>query len=156
MALSRDTVRKARGNGQIDILPIATNSTIYIGSLVQRANASGRAAAAAAGTARKIAGVAVEFVGPNGVGTGVGNTSGTEYVRVKYLDEHLVAIKTAIRTNTSLGLNVFVADDETVGGTAVGTSATRVAVGELIRFEASNKSTGWVAVRRFATTNIAV
>lgn len=154
MALSRDALRPARGNGQLDRLPIATNSTIYVGSLVARRNTTGRALAATAATGRRIAGVAFDFEGPNA--NGVGNTAGTEYVRVKYLDEHLVTIRTAIRTNTALGLNVFVADDEVVAGVGVGTAALRVAVGELVRFEASNKSTGWVAVRRFATTNIAI
>ena len=82
--------------------------------------------------------------------------SGTQKALFEYGAEYLFTIKTAIRTNTSLGLNVFVADDDSVGGTAVGTAAARVVVGRLTAFEASDKSTGWVAVGVFGPTNIAV
>lgn len=151
-ALTQDKIRQRRGNGQVDEYTIATGQTVYIGSLVTRATTSERVRTAAAGTNRFVVGIAEEFVGPSA--NGVGNTAGTEKVRVRYLDEHLMTIATAIRTTTSLSKNVFVGDDDTVAGTGVGTAGVRVKVGELVRFEASNKSTGWVAVRRFGATDI--
>ena len=158
-ALTQDVVRKKRGVGGRDTLAIATSITLYVGSLLNRRNTTGRALAATAATGRRILGVAQVLKsttnGPS-AGTGVGNASGTEEVEYEYGNEHLFTIKTAIRTNTSLGLNVFVIDDQTVGGTAAGTAAARVTVGVLRSWEASDKSTGWVAVGVFGPINIAV
>jgi len=159
MALTEDKNRKARGSGQKLKVAIATSSTVYVGSLVCRRNTTGRCLAATAATGRRILGVVERLDsdadGP-GSGTGVGNTGGTQYAMIRYLDERSFTVATAIRTNTSLGLNVFVSDDDKVCGTAAGTAGKRVAVGELVAWDASDKSTGWVAIRRFATTNIAV
>lgn len=159
MALSKDTGRKSRGVGIQDTIAIGTGSTAYVGSLAVRRTTTGRALAGTAATGRRVLGVIKRLdsdVNGPGAGSGVGNTAGTQKALIEYGNEHLFAIKTAIRTNTSLGLNVFVADDETVGGTAVGTAATRVNAGRLTRFEASDKSTGWVAVAEFGPVNIAV
>lgn len=149
MALSADKIRKTRGTplGE-ERIAIKTGATLYVGSLAGRVEATGRAKAAAAATTERFVGLVTRLEGSSGVGTGVGDTSGTEYAIVQYGHEALVTIKTAIRTNTSLGFNVFVADDDQAGGTAVGTAATRNAIGELTAFEASDKSTGWVALRR--------
>lgn len=159
MALSADAVRKARGNRQHTDLPIATSATVYIGGLITRRKTTGRAIAAVnSSTNQRIAGVAVEFVGPDA--SGVGNAAGTEKVRVAYLDEHEFTVQTAIRTNTSLGLNVFVVDDDVVGGTQAGTTGQAdVLVGELVAWvdeTGTSKAKGYVALRRFADTNIAV
>lgn len=158
-ALTQDVVRKSRGAGSREVVAIGTSSTLYVGSLLARRTTTGRAVAATAATGRRVLGVAKLLnsttAGPS-AGSGVGDTSGTQEVEYEYGNEHLFTIKTAIRTNTSLGLNVFVADDQTVGGTAVGTSAARVNVGRLVAFEASDKSTGWVAVAVFGPVNIAV
>lgn len=159
-ALTQDTLRRTRGGDFYqDTMTIGTGSTVYEGSQVNRINSTGRVVAATAATGRRYFGLVVRLDddtnGP-GAGTGVGNTSGTQKALVRYGDEHLMTIATAIRTNTSLGLNVFVSDDATVAGTAVGSAGTRVAVGELVDWEASDKSTGWVASRRFAKTDIAV
>ena len=158
MALSADKLRNSRGAPYQNRLAVATGSTIYVGSLAVRRSTTGRALAATAATGRRIEGVVVRLDGPNGpgAGTGIGNTGGTQYAIIEYGNEHLVTVATAIRTNTSLGLNVFISDDDKVAGTAVGTAAKRLPVGELVAYEASDKSTGWVAIRRFATTNIAV
>lgn len=159
MALSADKNRKARGAGQLTTVAIATSSTLYVGSLAARRNTTGRALAATAATGRRILGVVERLdsdVNGPGAGSGVGNTGGTQKALIRYLDERSFTIKTAIRTNTSLGLNVFVGDDDSVGGTAVGTAATHCVVGELVEWDASDKSTGWVAIRRFAGTDIAV
>lgn len=158
MALSADKIRKTRGQplGE-ERIAIKTSATLYVGSLVGRVESTGRAKAAAAATSERLAGLCVKLEGDSGVGTGVGDTSGTEYAIVQYGHEALVTIKTAVRTNTSLGLNLFIADDDQVGGTAVGTAATRNPAGELTAFEASDKSTGWIALRRSSPDgNIAV
>jgi hypothetical protein len=157
-AQTQDVIRRSRGTASTERAAIATSSTVYVGSLLARRNTTGRALAATAATGRRVLGVAVQKVGAQGPGggTGVGVAGGTEYVKYEYGNEHLFTIKTAIRTNTSLGLNVFVIDDQTVGGTAAGTAAARVNAGRLVAFEASDKSTGWVAVAVFGPTNIAV
>lgn len=158
-ALTQDAIRKARGAGIREVIAIGTSGTVYIGSLCVRRNTTGRALAGTAATGRRILGVAKSFhsdtTGQTG-GTGVGVTGGTEKVEVEYGNEHLFAVKTAIRTNTSLGLTVYLADDNMIGGTAVGTSAARVAVGRLAAWEASDKSTAWVAVAAFGHANITV
>lgn len=158
MALTQDAIRKTRGTPQGEHkIAIQTSATLYVGSLVGRVESTGRAKAAAAATTERCVGLCVKLEGDSGVGTGVGDAAGTEYAIVQYGMEALITVKTAIRTNTSLGLNVFVADDDQVGGTAVGTSATRNVVGELTAFEASDKSTGWVALGNYAPNgNIAV
>jgi hypothetical protein len=132
---------------------ITTAIRIYRGGLVCRKN-TGRFSAATAATGRRIAGVAVGFDGA--LATGLGVAGGTEYVKVRRNIPVLVNVKTAIRTTTSLGLAVFVSDDQTVGGTAVGTAAARVVAGPLLEFEASDKSTGWVLVGAIGYTAIAV
>jgi hypothetical protein len=132
---------------------ITTAIRIYRGGLVCRKN-TGRFSAATAATGRRIAGVCVGFEGT--LATGLGVAGGTEYAKLRRNLPVLVNIKTAIRTTTSLGLNVFVSDDQTVGGTAVGTAAARVVAGHLLEFEALDKSTGWVMVGVFGPTNIAV
>lgn len=159
MALSRDTNRKARGAGQQMEVAIATGATLYVGSLAVRRNTTSRALAGTAATGRRILGVVEQLnstVNGPGAGTGVGNTSGTEIAVIRYLDERRITVATAIRTNTSLGLNVFVADDDKVAGTAVGTAGTRVKVGQLVEWAETDKSAGWVAINRFGPTDIAV
>ncbi len=159
-AMTQDRVARKRGSGAIrETFVIGTSNTTYVGAMVNRRNTTGRAFTATAATGRRIAGVVVRKDSTTdgfGAGTGVGNASGTQKVIVEYGNEVLMAIRTAIRTNTSLGLNVFISDDQTVGGTAVGTAAARVVAGRLTAFEASDKSTGWVAVAVFGPTNIAV
>lgn len=158
MALTQDAIRKTRGTPRGEHkIAIKTSATLYVGSLVGRVEATGRAKAAAAATSERCVGLCVKLEGSNGVGTGVGDASGTEYAIVQYGMEALMTVRTAIRTNTSLGLGVFVSDDDRVGGTAVGTAATRNVAGHLTAFEASDKSTGWVALGEYAPNgNIAV
>lgn len=156
-AATQDRNRKSqRGTPQYTSrLAIKTSSRIYRGTMVNRLNAGGRAVAASAATGRRIAGVAIHFEGGT-VNTGLGVAGGTEFVTVESGRLYLADVKTAIRTTTSLGLNVFVADDQMVGGTAVGTAAARIVAGRLIEFEASDKSTAWVHIGVFGPTNIAV
>lgn len=153
MALTQDFIRTQEGNGHLEVLSIKTGEQLRVGSAVCRLNTTGRAVAGA-GTVRRTAGVALRFLGPNADGLGVAD--GTEEVEVGYLDEYEFPVRTAIRTNTSVGLNVFWSSDDAVGGTAVGTAGVQVNAGELVRFSASDKSKGFVAVRRFAPATIAV
>jgi hypothetical protein len=155
-ALSQDKIVKTREVGPVtrQRIAIATASKIYRGSLVNQMTTTGRAVAASAATNRRFAGLAVSFEGATGTGTGV--TGGTEYVIVEHGQLALVNIRTAIRTNAALHRTVNISDDNTVGGTGVGTSTLQVRVGELLEFEASNKSTGWVKLRIFADTTIAI
>ena len=157
-ALSQNAIANARGARQLTDIPITTGNQIYIGGLVnQLIGATGRASAGTAATGRRFVGYAYSFIGDNQDGLGV--TGGTEKVRVSYLDELDLAVQTSLRTNTSLGLNVFVKDDATVGGTAVGTGGTQLPVGELVAWvdeTGTDKTRAWVAIRRFAQTNIGV
>lgn len=156
-ALTADAIRIDRGDFTLERLVIFTASRVYIGSLVNRLNAGGRAVAATAATGRKFAGLAMSFEGTNQSGLGV--TAATEFVVVGHGGDVQVTVATAIRTNTSLGLNVFVGDDNELAGTAVGSAGTRVACGELTSWTdetGTSKATGWLRVKRFATTNIAV
>lgn len=159
MALSRDTNRKARGTGIQITETIGTAATVYVGSLVVRRTTTGRAHAATAATGRRILGVVERLdsdVNGLGAGSGVGNTAGTQKALIRYGDERSITVATAIRTNTTLGLNLFVGDDDKVSGTAVGSAGTRVVVGRLVDWDASDKSTGWVAIAEFGPVNIAV
>lgn len=158
MALTKDKLRAARGPVRFtDRAAIATASTIKIGSLVMVDTATGRIKPAAVVSGARIAGVANRFVTSNGGdGTGIGNTSGTQEVIYDWGREYELAVKTAYRTTTHLGLNLFVFDDDTVTGTAAGTAAARIVVGELTEFANSTKTKAYVAVRRFGSANIAV
>ena len=159
MALSADAIinERALGNKQIDEAVIATGSQIYLGGLVNIRTTTGRALPASAATGRRFGGIAVEFVGPDA--DGLGDTAGTEKVRIAYGHEVELTVDTAIRTNTTLGLNLFVDADDKVAGTDVGTAGTRIAVGEAVAWsdeDGSDKSKAWVALKRFAKTDIAV
>lgn len=153
MALTQDTPRDASDPFVTRVIPIGTGAQLYIGSGVSQSTATGRLVAGQ-GAARRSRGVVVGFRGPNSDGLGV--TDGSEEAEVAYLAETLLPVRTAIRTNAALGVNVFWSDDDAVGGTGVGTAGIRVPVGEFIAFEDDDKTTGWVALGRFASTNIGI
>ncbi len=156
--LTQHDIANARGTPEFTVIPITTGNQIYIGGLVcQLIGATGRASAGTAATGRRFVGYAYSFPGP--IGDGLGVTDGTETVRVAYLDELELTVETSLRTNTTLGLNVFVSDDQTVAGTGVGTAGTQLPVGELVAWvdeTGTSKATAWVAIRRFAQANIGV
>lgn len=153
MALTQDIIRDSEGSAHKEVISIKTGEQLYVGSSVSKLTTTGRAVKGG-GATRRTAGVALRFLGPNANGLGVAD--GSEEVEVAYLDEHEFDVATAIRTNAALGLNVFWSDDDAVAGVGVGTASLRVVAGELTRFSAPDKSKGFVAVRRFASTNIAV
>lgn len=161
MALTQDVIREARGAGLRDEIAIGTSNKIYVGGLVAIRRTTGRAVTATAATGRKIGGVCVAFAGAysqatDNKGGATGNTGGTIRAVIEYGNEFEFDVATAIRTNTSIGLNVFIGADNQVAGTAVGTAGTRIKVGELVKFTNTAKSKAFVAVRRFAADNIAV
>jgi len=159
-ALSADVIRQKRGIGTTTNMVIGTGATVYIGSLIARGTATARGIAAAVGTVRRVVGVCEAFNVSGSVDAdGVGDTSGNERMEVGYGFEYDFNVLTAIRTNTSLGLRVFVSTDNDVGGTAVGTSAVQVVAGTLVAWTdevGTSKTNGWIKVHGFTSTNIAV
>ncbi len=160
MALSADKLRNRRGNGTMTKVVIGTGATIFVGSLAARVTSSARGIAASAATTRRVLGVVDNFTVNGSVDAdGVGDTAGTESMDVAYGYEYEFTVATAIRTNTSLGLRVFVADDDEVAGTAVGSAGVRVVAGTLVAWvdeTGTSKATGWVKMLGFTSTNIAV
>lgn len=149
-AATADRDTKTYGQPLEDTFIITTAAQLYIGCLVNTVSSTGRVTNATAATSRRFAGRVVSF--PDG--SGLGNTAGTTRARVAWGDVALLSVLTAARTFTNLGKNVFVADNQSVTDTtAAGTAAVRVKVGQLIKFEASDKSTGWVWLRNLSESD---
>lgn len=150
MALSADATRNSRGlnNKRTETFSIRTSSTLYIGSLAAFTTI-GRVQAAAAATGLRPAGVVEEIYNESGalLSAATGNAAGTVRARIAWGHEVYVAIRTAARTFTNLGKNVFIADDENVTDTtAAGTALVRVKIGSLTEIN-SAKTFGWLALR---------
>ncbi len=146
-AVTTDIATRTYG-GQVneETFPIATGQTIYVGTLVTAVNTTGRATGGAVALNRRFLGLAIAL--PDG--SGVGNTAGSNRVRVQYGNVALVSIRTAARTFSNIGRNVFISTNNEVStGAAAGTAGLRVKVGPLMRFESTDKSTGWVWLRAF-------
>jgi hypothetical protein len=128
------------------IFPIKTSQTLYVGALANFVVATGRVKSAAAETTAglMIAGRVTEIINESGavISAGTGNTGGTVKARIVWNDLMLLNVKTAIRTFSNLGKTVFVADNVTVGGTAVGTAALRVQAGMLVAFATAGGQIG--------------
>ena len=150
-----------------EIFPIKTAVTLYVGALANFVTATGRVRSAAAetGSGLTCAGRVTEIINESGavISAGTGNAGGTVKARIVWNDLMLLAVKTAIRTYTNLGKTVFVADNVTVGGTAVGTAAVRVQAGMLVSFataagvnDGATKTYGWVKLRDCTGAIIAV
>jgi hypothetical protein len=155
MALSADKIRNSRGRATRDRAAITTSATVYIGGLLNFVTTTGRVRAASAAASRKIAGVCVAFEATDLVASGIGNTAGTQFAVFEYGNEWEFTVTTALRTFAVQGLNGFVSDDDKIGGTAVGTAALRVVAGEIADAK-DGSTTAWVAIRRFATTNVGI
>lgn len=155
MALSADKTPQRPSRGRVDREreAIATGQTVYIGGLLNYVTTSGRVRAASAAASRKVAGVCVGFDAVNATATGIGNTAGTQYAFFEYGGEFEFTVTTALRTYAAQGLNGFVSDDDKIGGTAVGTAGVRVVAGEIADAKFSS-TTAWVAIRRFAGSNV--
>jgi len=149
-----------------EVFAIKTSVTLYVGALANFVTATGRVRSAAAetGSGLAIAGRVTEIINDSGaiISAGTGNTAGTIKARVVWNDLMVLAVKTAIRTFTNVGKTVFVADNVTVGGTAVGTAATRVQAGMLADFCTASgvvdgtKTYAWVKLRDCTGALIAV
>lgn len=139
-ALSRDAIRKSRGQLTYKELPIASGETIYVGGLVSvLASGTGSMEAyPASDTANhRIAGVATSV--------------NDDFVTVAYGGEFEFDIASDQQAVSSLGLNLSVVDDNTVGSGSVG----NVLVGELRSFSNEAETKGWVAVRCFSPYDVA-
>lgn len=161
--LTADSVRAKRGRPDVyERYAIETGATIYVGSSAMLVHATGRvkkgaSATAQAATSVQAAGVVVKLEGSSGIGSGVGDTSGTEYAYIEAGNEHLFALDTAIRTASALRKNVYYqndSDNEAAGTSCAATSGSWVPMGQLTAFEASDKSTGWVRVGHFGKTDV--
>jgi hypothetical protein len=147
-AVTADQTSITRARAQIveDIFPIKTSVTLYVGALANFVTATGRVRSAAAetGSGLEIAGEVVEIINESGsvISAGTGNAGGTVKARIQWGHLMLLNVRTAIRTFTNLGKTVFVSDNVTVGGTAVGTAATRVQAGQLTAFANSSGQPG--------------
>jgi hypothetical protein len=157
-AVTADRLSTVRGLDQVieDEVAIATASTVYVGALANF-NTGGRVVSATAAASRRFAGEVVAILNDSGspISAATGNTAGTIKARIRYGHQMLLNVITAARTFTNLGKTVYVADNQSVNGTGVGTAGVRVAVGALMSFDDSTKATAWVALRRVGDTTAA-
>lgn len=149
MALTEDKIVRSRGAATMDRLPIADGAKIHVGSLVAVSTAGGGALPAEDDATHRVVGVALSLEADGDFPTGEGDAAGTQYVVVGYDAEFELDIDAAARDASSIGANMEVVDDGTVGK---GTNA--VMVGELRSFTRSDMSKGWVAVRQFAAYDL--
>ncbi len=148
------------------VYAIKTSVTVNVGTLVNLVVATGRVRSAAAetGNAIMVAGRCTEIINDSGaiISAGTGNAGGTIKARVVWNDMMLLSVKTAIRTFTNVGKTVFVADNVTVGGTAVGSAGVRVQAGMLADFANAagaidgTKAYAWIKLRDCTGAIIAV
>jgi hypothetical protein len=159
-ALTADKIRDSRNvqNKTESTFSIATASTLYVGSLANF-NTAGRVVAATAAASRRFAGVVEEIVNEsaNAISAATGNTAGTIKARIAWGHEVLVDVKTAARTFSNLGKNVFIStDNDVTDTTGAGTAAVRVKVGALTEMvDRTNKDEAWIALRVFGDTDAA-
>jgi hypothetical protein len=159
-ALTADKTREERSiDGKTEgVFSLATSSTVYVGSLANF-NTAGRVVAATAAASRRFAGVVEAVINEttSALSAATGNTAGTVKVRVSWGHEVLMDVKTAARTFSNLGKNVFVStDNDVTDTTGAGTAAVRVKIGALTEFtDRTNKDEAWVALRVFGDTDAA-
>jgi len=152
----RNTRARALNNKVVETHTITTAQTVYIGTLVNFVATTGRVTPAVRNIAsRRFAGIVESIVNDSGsvLSAATGNTAGTVKCQISYGHEVLLNVKTAARTFTSVGMNVFVSDNDTVTDTTdagTSTSNRRIKIGALVQMEASDKSTAWVSLRKLA------
>lgn len=161
--LSADAIRAKRGTPQLERYTITTGATVYVGGSSMLVGTTGRvkAGASVTGTAAsglQAAGVIVKLEKTDGqIGTGVGDTSGTQTAIVDYGSEFLFTLHSSIQTNTSLRKNVYFgnSDDNLAAGTScAATSGAWVPMGQLMAFDTGGKTKGWVRIARFGKTDV--
>lgn len=152
-AVTVDQIPIERGieNALEDVAPITTNNTVYVGTLLNFVTSTGRVASATAAASRAFAGLCVEILNDSSsaITAGTGNTAGTIKARYRWNHEVLMALRTATRTFANIGKTVTVLDNNTVGGTGVGTAGVRVTVGSLAWFpDLSDKTKAYIKLTR--------
>jgi len=162
MAITADKIRlgKFESVDLFEEFAIATNSTVYVGALVNLVTTTGRCLSATAAASRTFAGevTAIKNYSGSAITAATGNTAGTIKAIVKVKGGALVSLKTSSRTYSNLGKTVLVQDNDGVAGTSVGTATLRVPVGTLVSFYQSSptatvdKTQGWVLLREFASS----
>lgn len=123
-ALTADARRQKQGDGRVLDAPVAASTTIFEGAMVM-ANSSGFAVPASDAAGGRFLGFARKKV----VNTGA---NGAKRVNLEMGQLERVVAGTGM-SQATVGLNVFVADDQTVTNAA--TAANDVKVGKAEKFE---------------------
>ena len=139
-ALSADKKRITRNLANMvsaEIL-LADSQTVYGGAMIMR-NSSGDPIVGADTASCTFMGIASEAVTSAGSNT-------TKKVKIEYGHEEFFAVSSV--TKASIGVNVSIVDDATIG--LVGATTNDVLVGELVEMETiDGVAGGWVRVRHF-------
>ena len=154
MAITADKLRKRKNLSQMctDVVAIKTAATVYIGALVSFQGATGRVAAASALATAVFAGEVIDWENTSGsvIAAATGNTGGTVKALVGWGHQALVTLATSLRTTSKIGKLVYASDNDIVTGTAAGTAAVRIQVGNLASRFGSTE--GYVTLRRIGAT----
>lgn len=140
-ALAADKKRITRNLGGMKTATVllADSQTVYEGAIIMR-NSSGDPIVGADTASCVAMGVASEAVT-----SGTSNT--TKFVKIEYGHEEWFAVSSI--TKASIGVNVTIVDDQTIGLAAATTND--VALGILVQLETINGTAGgWVRVCEFA------
>lgn len=154
MAITADKLRKHKNLSLMstDLVAVKTAATVYVGGLVNFQPTTGRVAAAAATASTMFAGEILDWENTSGsvLSAITGNTGGTVKVLVGWGHQALVTLATGLRTTSKIGTVVYAKDNDTVQGTAAGTAAVRIQVGNLASRVGSTE--GYVTLRRLGAT----
>lgn len=140
-ALSADKKRIVRNVGAMKTATVllADSQTVYEGSMIMR-NSSGDPIVGADTGSCVFMGVASKAVTSAGSNT-------TKFVDIEYGHEEFFALSSV--TKASIGVNVSIVDDATIG--LVGATTNDVLIGILVQLETINGVAGaWVRVAEFA------
>lgn len=140
-ALAADKKRITRNLGGLKTATVllADSQTVYEGAIIMR-NSSGDPIVGADTASCVAMGVASEAVTS-------GTSNATKLVKIEYGHEEWFAVSSV--TKASIGVNVTIVDDQTIGLAAATTND--VALGILVQLETINGTAGgWVRVCEFA------
>ena len=156
-AVTADQIRQERAlNLKVfETAAVVTGQTVYLGTLLCQAPGSARVRNGAATANYVCVGIAEELVNDSGsfLSAITGNTAGTVRVKYSWGQEALFTLITAARTYTNINKTALLKTNNELEGTAVGTAAVRIAVGQIVEFETAG--TVWVGIRRMGTGNAA-
>lgn len=155
MALTEDKTVRTYGASAIPReAVIVSGSQIFRGSLMTRSHSTGRVKAGVDETAHDFYGICVGFTSETGEGLGVGNAGGTEKALAVTDLRVEIDVEAAARDDANLGKNMFLADDETVGGPTAQTGDIKV--GELMEWAVADRSRGIVWLGHYSDTDATV